>query len=352
MNPHAPASPSLLARQWQHGGWLSAALTPAAGLYGLASAARRRAYVRGWLARYRAPVPVVVVGNVYVGGTGKTPVVMAIVRALAARGWRPGVVSRGYGARIGPEPRVAQGRAEPGLLGDEPALIARETGAPVAVHPRRPHAVRALLAAFPDTDVIVSDDGLQHLALMRDIEIVVQDERGTGNGRLLPAGPLRESPARLAGVDLVVTRRDGPSGSMPPDGPARRPPGQRSVDMWLQPQAMVRQSDGLALAPDEFAARFRDQTVVAAAGIGRPEQFFAGLARVGIPLRSTLALPDHYAYRRNPFAALQADAILVTAKDAVKCQPLGEPRLWSVPAQPHFSDPGLFDWLDARLRRC
>ena len=353
---------SLLACQWQHGGWLSAALLPAAWLFGAAASLRRRAYGAGWLPRHRAPVPVVVVGNIYVGGTGKTPVVMAVVRALAARGWRPGVVSRGYGVRVGRSPRMARGTADPALLGDEPALIARETGVPVAVHPDRPRAVRALLAAHPDTDVVVSDDGLQHLALARDLEIVVQDERGVGNGRLLPAGPLREPPARLRTVDLVVTRRATPPATEPPAAPAAPalqpdaavpgwPAAGRAVEMWLQPQAVVRQSDGLSLAPEEFAARFAGRPVAAAAGIGRPRQFFDSLARAGIAVDTALALPDHYAYRRNPFAGIAADAVLVTSKDAVKCRALDEPRLWSVPAQPHFSDPRLFDWLDARLRR-
>ena len=143
-------------------------------------------------------MPVVVIGNVYVGGTGKTPMVIATVEGRA-RGFNPGVVSRGYGAKIGPEPRVGQGAAlAASAFGDEPALIARASGAPVSVHPKRALAAQALLRAHPDVDVIVSDDGLQHLALARDVEIVVQDERGIGNGRLLPAGRCANRPAGCA----------------------------------------------------------------------------------------------------------------------------------------------------------
>jgi len=341
----------LLQRQWLHGGWLSGLLLPAAGLAGLAVAGKRALYRHGWRRAWRAPVPVAVIGNLMVGGTGKTPVVMAAVRALRERGWHPGVVSRGYGARVGPQPRVAEGPgADPALLGDEPALIAAATGAPVAVHPRRPLAVQALLRERPHVDVIVADDGLQHLALARDVEIAVQDGRGLGNGRLLPAGPLREPPARLDEVDAIVVRAD--PGAAPDAGPALPAhPRARVTAMHLRPSAYVRLADGQRLAPADFARASAGRTLAAAAGIGRPDRFFATLRAEGLALAATLALPDHYDYRHSPFAQLPGEVVLVTAKDAVKCAGLGEPRLWSVEVEPAFSDPGFFDWLHERLAR-
>lgn len=370
----------LVQRQWQRGGWLSGLLLPLSGLTWLAVRGKRLQYARGWKQAWRSPVPVVVVGNILAGGTGKTPVVMAVVRALQARGWRPGVVSRGYGVDVGPEPRVARGAPSPAEIGDEPALIAAGTGVPVAVHPRRPQAAQALLRAWPDTDVIVSDDGLQHLALGRDVEIAVQDARGTGNGRLLPAGPLREPAARLQTVDAIVsniTRATGGAGGRnggtgaDAHGPDKKaadtgiradagePPricaqadrgAPRRTDMRLSPDACVRLHDGLRLSPDAFRQAMAGKRVAAAAGIGQPERFFATVTAAGIALSDTLALPDHYGYQASPFGALDADAILVTTKDAVKCAALDDARLWAVEVSPVFSDPGFFDWLDGRLR--
>jgi len=341
-----------LQRQWQHGGWLSTLLLPLSGLMWLAVTLRRRVHQHH---RWRAPVPVVVVGNILVGGTGKTPVVIALVQALQARGWRPGVVSRGYGVKVGPAPRVRQGQCAPVEVGDEPALIAAATGAPIAVHPRRPLAVQALLRAHPDTNIIIADDGLQHLMLARDIEVVVQDARGVGNGRLLPAGPLREPASRLQSVDVIITnlgaddsdaaRANAQTTTAPPH--TVRP---RHLTMQLAPESYVRVHDGLRLTPRDFVQTFKGKRIAAAAGIGQPERFFTLLRRHGIDLTDTLALPDHYAYRQSPFADLDADLILITAKDAVKCSAFPDPRLWSAEVTARFSDAGWFDSLEGWLR--
>ncbi|MEN4922665.1 tetraacyldisaccharide 4'-kinase [Achromobacter spanius] len=334
---------SLLARQWQHGGWLSNALLPLSALTARVVARKRARYASGVRSPYRAPVPVVVVGNIYVGGTGKTPMVIATVEGLRARGYTPGVVSRGYGVKVGPHARVGLGDLEAARFGDEPALIARATGAPVAIHPKRPLAVQALLQAHPQVDVIVSDDGLQHLALARDVEIVVQDQRGIGNGRLLPAGPLREPASRLGEVDAVITNIGTPSS----DPGTRGDGAPRQVRMWLEP-GEVRQIGSHATRPlSAFAGQPR---IAAAAGIGNPERFFATLRTAGITLADTLALPDHYDYAASPFQDMAADAILVTSKDAIKCGALNDARLWEVPVRAAFSDPGLFDWLAQTLR--
>lgn len=353
---------SLLARQWQRGGWLSTALRPLSALTAWAVARKRERYTSGAKVAYRAPVPVVVIGNIFVGGTGKTPMVIATVENLRARGYTPGVVSRGYGVKVGPHPRVGLGDLEAARFGDEPALIARATGAPVSIHPRRALAAQALLRAHPRVDVIVSDDGLQHLALARDIEIVVQDQRGVGNRRLLPAGPLREPASRLDDVDAVVTNIGTPEQSLTvsdtlaahsrhegglPRVSDTAPPPPRQVQMWLEP-GLARHIGGRDTQPlSAFAGQPR---IAAAAGIGNPERFFTTLRAAGITLSATLPLPDHHDYATSPFQALDADVILVTAKDAIKCGALNDPRLWEVPVQAAFSDPALFDWLADALR--
>lgn len=335
---------ALIQKQWRHGGWLSALLSPLSAVTLLAVSAKRAFYRRGWLQCYRPPVPVIVVGNIYVGGTGKTPVVIAMVQALRERGWNPGVVSRGYGVKIGKHPRTGQGDLAAERFGDEPALIAHTTNAPVSIHPDRPRAVRTLLSAFPHVDVIVSDDGLQHLALARDIEIVVQDGRGIGNGLLLPAGPLREPATRLREVHAVITNVDGPE----PVAAASSGEPYR-VSMWMEPGAAWNLRDGTLRTLWELQAAYRTSGIAAAAGIGNPERFFATLRSAGLTLNATIPLPDHYSYVKSPFASIKTGLILVTAKDAVKCSGLGDARLWAVPVTPHFSDPAFFDRVAARL---
>lgn len=328
--------------QWRNGGWLSDLLRPLSALTAHEVQRKRQAHLTGRRPSWRAPVPVVVVGNIFVGGTGKTPVVIAILEGLRARGFTPGMVSRGYGARIKGEPRVGQGSLAAARFGDEPALIAATTGAPIAVHPKRVRAAQALLAAHPEVDVIVADDGLQHLALARDIEIVVQDERSIGNGRLLPAGPLREPAERLAEVDAIITNLN--------TGPGR-PPGAADAAvpqwaMWLEPQFARNLVDGRTLPLADFAG----QTVAAAAGIGNPQRFFRTLEAAGLVPTPRLALPDHYSYAQSPFGEIKAGAIFITAKDAIKCAAFNDPRLWAVEVSARFSDPDLLDWLAGRLK--
>jgi tetraacyldisaccharide 4'-kinase len=338
----------LVQSQWQHGGWLSNLLWPLATLTRMAVGAKRLLHAAGVARAWRAPVPVIVVGNVYVGGTGKTPVVIAIVQALRQRGWTPGIVSRGYGVEVGPHPRVGNGDVPPARFGDEPALIAHATGCPVAVHPRRALAAQALLAAHPRIDVIVSDDGLQHLALARDIEIAVQDERGIGNGRLLPAGPLREPPRRLDSVDAVVNNVAAPV-PLASSRATHAHAGPRRLSMWLEPRQARRLTDGALASLEELRARHPGQRIGAAAGIGNPQRFFATLRAAGIDPQPALALPDHYGYAESPFRDWRAEVILVTSKDAIKCRALNDPRVWEVPATAHFSDPAWFDWLACAL---
>lgn len=340
-------------RNWQRDGWLATLLRPLAAITSWHVERRRRQYVTGKRAVYRAPVPVIVIGNIYVGGTGKTPVVIATVQALRERGWTPGVVSRGYGAKVGPKPRVGQGHLNPADFGDEPALIAHATDAPIAVHPLRAQAVQALLHQYPQIDVIVSDDGLQHLALARDTEIVVQDERGVGNGRLLPAGPLREPVSRLNTVDAIITNRSAYSSPENSARPLANDVGlsPRRVDMRLEPTAAIQVASGAQRPLSDFANSAIFHTIAAAAGIGNPARFFATLRAAGIEPNVCLALPDHYDYRQSPFDGMPTDAILITSKDAVKCRGLSDNRLWEVPVCAQFSDPALFDWLDQHLRQ-
>ncbi len=340
-----------LHQQWLKTGVLSWLLAPFAALLGLMLTWRRRWYTHHPERVYRAPVPVLIVGNIYVGGTGKTPVVIALVKALQARGWHPGVISRGYGATAGLQPRIGKNRVRADQFGDEPALITQQTGAPVAVHPNRKLAVEALLRSYPDTDLVVSDDGLQHLALGRDIEIVVQDGRGVGNGRLLPAGPLRELPTRLASVDAIITHTqtalDAATDAQPvPCVPASV----RHARMQLQVTTMRHLVDGEVMSPESFARHYAGRSLAGAAGIGVPERFFATLRGLGLNLGLTRPLPDHHAFLQSPFTDMDADAILITAKDAVKCQAFNDDRLWVVDVSANLSDKGLTDWLSETLK--
>ncbi|RZI96001.1 MAG: tetraacyldisaccharide 4'-kinase, partial [Variovorax sp.] len=276
----------------------------------------------------QAGVPVIVVGNVVAGGAGKTPVVMAVVRHLQARGLRVGVVSRGYG-RATSDCREVLASSSARDVGDEPALIHRLTGAPVFVAARRVEAARALLARHPGTDVIVADDGLQHLALARDIEICVFDDRGIGNGWLLPAGPLREHWPRRC--DLVLHTGDRPVFE---GFTARRALADHAV-----------RSDGTPMPLSALAG----QTVVALAGIAKPESFFAMLHARGIAPVESIALPDHYDFDSWRRPSHGAYSLVCTEKDAVKLWQVA-PDALAIPLI-FTPEPAFFSALDASLAK-
>ncbi|AKJ70086.1 tetraacyldisaccharide 4'-kinase [Pandoraea thiooxydans] len=306
-----------VAAQWQTRGALAWCLWPLSKVFGGIAALRRMAYGRGWLTSHRLPVPVVVIGNLTVGGTGKTPTVIAMVAALREAGFTPGVLSRGYGVRL-TEPREVGEKTAAAEVGDEPLLIARRSQAPVWVCPDRVAAGKALLVAHPDCDVLVCDDGLQHYALQRDVEIAVFDRRLAGNGFLLPAGPLREPLTRPRDANLINSSHCDDM----PDWPD-------TFQLTLQLDvAWCVSQPGLQRPLDHFSGR----RVLAAAGIGVPERFFAALRAAGLSI-DTLPLPDHYDFARNPFDGVTADTILITEKDAVKCLTWRDPRLWAVRAQ-------------------
>ena len=274
-------------------------------------------------------MPVVVVGNLTVGGSGKTPLVIALVEALRDEGFVPGVISRGYGGRdTRAKDAAVEVRAdEPDAAiryGDEPVLIRRRTGVPVFVGKRRPDVARALIAAHPDVDVVLSDDGLQHYALARNFEIAVFDERGAGNARMLPAGPLREPLSRLAEVDAIVL--NGADTTMPAL-PADIVPVQAPFRMELSPGDAYSVNDPTKTRSIDS---FRGRRLTAAAGIGNPQRFFALLRGLGLSFHR-MPLADHQRYDENPFARRNSEAVLMTEKDAVKCARFDEPRMWAIP---------------------
>jgi len=313
---------STLTRAWLRRGPLAIALWPVALLFRVLIALRAALFRGGVLKSERLPVPVVVVGNIFIGGTGKTPLTIWLAQQLRAAGMRPGVVSRGHGGKED-APREVLPTARAQDVGDEPLLIAARAGCPVVVGRRRAAAGRHLLALHPDVDVLIADDGLQHYALARDVEIVLFDGRGTGNGWTLPAGPLREPPSRRRDVTVVNAPEITPALAAAVGG--------RPWRMGLVGDHAERLMNAGERVP---LAALRGRRIVAAAGIGNPGRFFAMLRGAGLDVIE-LPLPDHHDFLDDPFAGVDADVILVTEKDAVKCRQLehinNDPRLWVVP---------------------
>ena len=301
-------------------------LQPLSWLYGGLQSLRARAYAAGWLRSERAERPVVIVGNLTVGGTGKTPLTLWLAGELQARGVKVGLLSRGY-KRRGAAARVVLPEADWREVGDEPLLLARRSGAATVVARDRLTGARLLAAA--GVELILCDDGLQHLRLARDCEIVVIDgARGFGNGRLLPAGPLREPPGRLAGADLVVVNGAPAHASLA--GIGAGPP-------LLRMDLIAGEARRLNAPESRPLAAFRGQRVHAVAGIGNPQRFFRELRAQGMELTEH-AFPDHYPLTARDLAFADERAVLMTEKDAVKCSAFADARLWSVPVVARFSD--------------
>jgi tetraacyldisaccharide 4'-kinase len=326
---------SFAERHWYRVSALSLLLLPLSHVFRAAVALRRALYRAGLLRSVRLPVPVVVVGNLTAGGTGKTPLVLWLVRELRGRGKKPGIVSRGYGGTAA-SPRPVVPGADPAAVGDEPALLAERAGCPVWIGADRPAAARALLAANPACDIIVCDDGLQHYRLQRDVELAVEDERGFGNGFMLPAGPLREPPGRL--VDARVVNRSG-------DGDAAQRKGAAATfTMRLVPSGLVRVGiPEAAVAPEEISGR----RLHAVAGIGNPARFFRALERMGLRVTAH-PFPDHHRYSPEDLAFAECDYILMTEKDAVKCRRLGRSDLIALRVDAAL-EPSLVEFIMPRI---
>ncbi len=334
---------SQLQAAWLRRGGLAWALLPLSWLYRAILLIRAGCFELGLMRSVQLPVPVVVVGNLVAGGAGKTPTTLALVQLLRDRGFTPGIVSRGYGRQS--DNIVLLSRDTPvSEAGDEPLLLHLRGGVPVAVGADRVAAGLALLQANPAVDVLISDDGLQHRRLARDAQVIVFDERGAGNGWLLPAGPLREPvPAVVPPRSVVLYNAASPSTALRGHLAKRRLSGLAPLpDWWL----------GHAARPEAFA-ELRGKTVLAAAGLARPQRFFEMLRAQGLDI-DELALPDHHDFATLPWPADTVD-VIVTEKDAVKLRPvaMGATRVWvatlDFELSPAFASE-LMQWLPATDR--
>jgi tetraacyldisaccharide 4'-kinase len=329
-------SSAMIDRIWFGGTWWYWLLLPFSWLYGLVSALIKASYRRGWRKTSRFPLPVVVVGNLTAGGNGKTPVVLWLVTQLQQRGWRVGVVSRGYGGRAERYPLLLDDKTHPRQAGDEPVLIFQRTGAPVAVSPSRVDAVKALLKQQP-LDVVITDDGLQHYALARDIEwVVIDGERRFGNGWWLPAGPMRERASRLKSVSAIITNG------------GRALPGE--VSMRLLAGEAVNLVSGQTRKVESLSQ------VVAMAGIGHPPRFFATLRAQGVEPVREVSFADHQSYRREQLSVLTSpgQVLVMTEKDAVKCREFAQENWWYIPVNarlPEGDEESLLAPIEQLIRR-
>ena len=341
---------------WEKRGPTSLILWPLSWLYGLIVRARKLILDTGLIKQKPAPVPVIIVGNIRVGGTGKTPIVIALAERLQQLGWNPGIISRGYGSSAQLTPLQVNGDSDPALVGDEPVLIAKRTHNqfPIWVFPKRQQSIRALLKQSPNVNVIISDDGLQHAGLARwpareggrDIEFVVRDGRGEGNRFLLPAGPLREAATRERDATLFTAK----------DGVHKIG---RQEEYFLGRRAfsllnhlgtayqLINPNNHQTLS--QIADSYLPNKITAIAALGNPQRFFDDLLQQGIAGKC-IPLPDHATYTPEFFEKLNAQCILITEKDAVKCAAINDERIWVVPLSLSLPD-NLAEWLQSILQR-
>ncbi len=314
------ANNSRVEKMWYGNSLLASLLLPLSWLYGIVTLVRRFLYRRKILRSHEMSVPVVIIGNITAGGTGKTPVTAWLAKQLRQRGYSPGIVSRGYRGSVGPEPVKVAPDSDPVQVGDEAIMLARISESPVIVHPDRVAAASEAVAM--GADVILSDDGLQHYRLSRDVEIAVIDgERGLGNGFLLPAGPLRESARRLENVDAILLH-----------GSADISLNHESVMKFtLQGSAFVKLDDASRHPVENFSGK----TVHAVAGIGNPERFFRLLEAHGIVVVRH-PFPDHADFSQQDLSFDDLNDVVMTEKDAVKCRHLDTERCWYLPVETIF----------------
>ena len=338
---------------------ISAALLPLAWLYGLMVWLKQILIDTGitqTLGMHRAAlVPLIIVGNIRVGGTGKTPLVIALANALFEEGYKPGIISRGYqpnGQSTLEAPQEVTQTSNPNTVGDEPVLMAQRIHQqiPIWVFPKREQSINALLKAHPEANVIISDDGLQHPGLVRwpareggrDLELVVEDERGNGNGRLLPAGPLRESPRRERDATISIGTHTQIANALATEKSFQLTPEIDSVYPLHRPNE--------SQSFPEFLTNLVGLKLAAIAAIGNPNKFFEVLSRLGMHLEHAFSLPDHATIQNTDIAEIEADCIFITEKDAVKCATIVDQRIWVVPM--HLPLPNeLIRWAQEVIQR-
>lgn len=310
-------------RQWESLTLWHILLIPISWLFGAVVWLRKWLYQLGWLKSYRLPVPVIIVGNITVGGTGKTPFVIWLAAQLKQQGYSPGVICRGYGGTASQVLEVFS-HSNPNEAGDEPVLIAKRTQCPVFVGADRVAAGQLLLKNHPQCNIILSDDGLQHYRLQRDFEIaLVNTDDAFGNGQLLPAGPLREKNARLRKVDAIV--ESGPNRTNQINMP-------HIFNMQLSGGVFFRVND----AERQPASFFEKQKLVAIAGIGKPARFFRQLSALGLAFEP-FAFPDHHAFTAQDLIGFRGKTLLMTEKDAVKCLAFDNENAWYLPVEAKIS---------------
>jgi tetraacyldisaccharide 4'-kinase len=314
---------------WYRRGALAWLLWPASLVFAALVLVRRLLFRMGILRSVHPGIPVIVVGNLSVGGSGKTPLVLWIAEFLKAHGWSPAIVSRGYGG-AGGAPRAATVASEPDEVGDEPVVLARRSGCPVWIGADRVKVIEALRLQHPEVDVVVLDDGLQHYRLRRDLEIAVVDSRGFGNGWLLPAGPLREPPRRLRTVHAVISHQ----------APDLGPRNLHAFAMRLEGEVAHRMSDARDRQP---LHAWRGRTVHAVAGIGNPGRFFLHVGTLG-PKVVPHPFADHHRFSAEELEFGDELPVLMTEKDAVKLRRHARPNWWILPVSASLA-PAFGDWL-------